>query len=89
MKKLLLATALLTSLSATAKKPIDGKIEHIKNMEAAQAVAELVEAYGYRCDSISSFLPFVFGRGYTLRCNGLRYTYELTDRGGRWVVKVK
>lgn len=88
MKKLILALALIAT-PVMANTPIDGKREHIENHTQAQAAAELVKAYGYRCDSISSFQSFIMGGGYKINCNSFRYTYELEDKGGRWVVTVK
>lgn len=87
MKKLILALALIAA-PAMASTPIDGKSEHIQNHAQAQAAANLVKAYGYRCDSISSFSSFIMGGGYKLNCNGFNYTYEIEDKGGRWVVTV-
>ena len=46
----------------------------------------LVKLEGYRCDSISSLTPMTFSPGYTLNCNGYRYTYDLKDVGGNWRV---
>lgn len=51
--------------------------------------AEMAHLRGWKCDSISSFSPFVFSRGFTLNCNGFRYTYELLDKGGNWVIELK
>ncbi len=87
MKKLILAlsiAALSFSVSATPyDKPV--KAEY-KNQ--AQAAASLVKAFGYRCDSISAFQPFIMSRGFTLRCNNFSYKYLIEDKGGRWTVTV-
>lgn len=89
MKKLLLAlTITALSFTASAGTPIDGKSSQVKNKEQAQAAAKLVRALGYRCDSISSFQPRVFGRGYKLNCNRFSYTYIIKDVGGRITVTV-
>jgi uncharacterized protein YecT (DUF1311 family) len=41
----------------------------------------MVTANGYRCDSVSSFRPYAFSRGFTLRCNSFDYTYDFADKG--------
>jgi len=55
------------------------------------AVQTLVKLNGYRCDSISAAIEYVFSSadGLTLTCNHYKYSYDITDRGGRWEVKVK
>lgn len=91
MKALILASTLaLTVLAPVAAQttPYDNVVKS-ERKEKAQAAAYIVRAHGYRCDSISSFQPFVMSAGYTIRCNNYRYTYELEDKGGRWVVTVK
>ena len=55
----------------------------------AQAGAMLVRASGFRCDSISGADKFIFSSGMTLHCNNYNYSYDVRDRGGRWVVSVK
>lgn len=50
---------------------------------------KLIRAYGWRCDSISAVRPFVFSRGFTLVCNNYNYTYDISDKGGNWVVELK
>lgn len=59
------------------------------NQKVLDAAAAIIEAYGYRCDSISSALRWVMNRGFTVTCNHYAYTYELQDRGGTWVAKFK
>lgn len=49
----------------------------------------MIRAYGYRCDSVSAMRPFVFSRGFTVVCNNYRYEYDLSDRGGNWVVELQ
>jgi hypothetical protein len=44
----------------------------------------------YRCDSITAAHPYFFGNnGVVLRCNNGRYTYDIEDKGGHWVVTVE
>ncbi len=58
---------------------------------AIDDAVELVRNAGYRCNSVSSLIPFVFSplTGGTLKCEHYRYTYEIEDKGGRWIVTVK
>lgn len=56
-----------------------------KQIDAAVAI---VRQHGYRCDSVTGMLPFVFSVRFTLICNDHRYKYELADKGGNWVVTV-
>ena len=35
-----------------------------------------------------AFRSFLVGRGYILKCNNLRYTYDIADKGGNWIVTV-
>lgn len=55
--------------------------------EQAQAAARIVRLNGYSCNSISKFKPLIMSRGYHIICNGWRYSYEIRDVGGRFVVK--
>ena len=52
----------------------------------ARELVSLVEAYGYKCSSISFINKWVFSRGFTIQCNHHAYEYEVKDKGGRWVV---
>lgn len=49
----------------------------------------MIRGYGYRCDSISAIRPFVFSRGFTVVCNNFNYEYDLSDKGGNWVVELQ
>ena len=53
-----------------------------------QAFVRVTRASGYRCDSISGATPFLIGYGFSLHCNGWRYSYEIEDKGGNWIVTV-
>lgn len=55
----------------------------------ADASANLIRGYGYRCDSISSIRKFLLSNGFNVKCNNYSYAYELEDRGGTWVVTLK
>ncbi|MCE8523348.1 hypothetical protein KBY24_20090 [Ruegeria pomeroyi] len=49
----------------------------------------MIRAYGWRCDSISAIRPFVFSRGFTIVCNSFNYEYDISDKGGNWVVELQ
>ena len=49
----------------------------------------MIKAYGWRCDSISAIRPFLFSRGFTVVCNQFSYEYDISDKGGNWVVELK
>ena len=85
MKKLILAIALLASTAVIAT-PIASKV---KDKKRAQAAATLVKLAGYRCDSVDAFTPFIMSAGFNLYCNNYRYSYELADKGGKWVITVQ
>lgn len=44
---------------------------------------------GYKCDSVSSAIPYIRGGGYTMQCNNYQYKYEIEDKGGSIMVEVK
>jgi hypothetical protein len=52
-------------------------------LDLALLLREAVQAAGYRCDTLDAARPCLVGCGYLLNCNGYRYTFEVTDRGGR------
>ena len=89
MKKLVLATLFASSL-VYAGTPIenDAVISEQMNPELISAVADVVKAFGYRCDSVSSARPLRSEDGFAIVCNNYRYSYELRDIGGNWRVFV-
>lgn len=52
------------------------------------AMVGLIILHGFRCDSISSARPMLLSVGFVMHCNGYRYSYNIEDRGGNWVVEV-
>ncbi len=44
---------------------------------------------GYKCDTVSSAIPYIRGGGYTMHCNNYQYEYEIEDKGGNIVVTVQ
>lgn len=49
----------------------------------------MIQARGWRCDSISVIRPFLLSRGFTVICNRFSYEYDFTDKGGNWVVELQ
>lgn len=89
---LILSSAALAAASfAASPTPYDREAVISKDLTRTQvyAMAELVRVYGYRCDTVSAASPWLFSRGFNLKCNRFRYSYDLEDRGGRWEVTVK
>jgi hypothetical protein len=48
----------------------------------------LIRLNGYKCDTLTKWHPMRFSRGYEVYCD-LYYSYDVEDKGGRWVVTVK
>ncbi|MEQ1065864.1 hypothetical protein ABLB96_18195 [Acinetobacter sp. XH1741] len=44
---------------------------------------------GYKCDTVSSAIPYIRGGGYTMQCNNYQHKYEIEDKGGNIVVTVQ
>lgn len=90
MRYLTLMLAVLMAAPALAKTPRDQRAVVSDQLSDAQveALVEITRAYGYRCDTVSAALPWAWSYGFTLRCNGFRYEYEIEDRGGRWTVTI-
>ena len=66
----------------------DSFLEFRDTYEVLEALAKLIRSYGWKCDSISVASTFVFSVGFNLTCNQFRYSYEISDKGGRWVVEL-
>jgi hypothetical protein len=49
----------------------------------------MIRASGYRCDSISVVRPFLLSRGFTVICNRFSYEYDISDKGGNWIVELQ
>jgi hypothetical protein len=74
-------------VSATPVEP-GAMISNDVTSEQVAALAALVSASGYRCDTVSGATRFIFSHGFNLYCNNHRYSYEIEDKGGRWTVTV-
>ena len=53
-----------------------------------ETLAKLIRLYGWKCDSISAASTFFFSAGFNVTCNQFRYSYEISDKGGIWVVEL-
>lgn len=49
----------------------------------------LININGYKCDTVTFAMPFIRKHGYSLTCNNYRYSYEIEDKGGNFIVTVK
>ena len=58
-------------------------------LRAGRIGIQMIHARGWTCDSVSQVTPFFNDDGIRIKCNGFRYDYELTDRGGRWAIELK
>lgn len=96
MKRASLTLALFASLFTIAHAqdaPIedgamisDGNGVNMRNL-ISPAVG-MIRAMGWRCDSISAMRPYLMSRGFTVVCNNFNYTYNISDKGGNWVVEL-
>ena len=57
--------------------------------ENESALQAIIQASGYRCDTVDSVNPYLVGKGYHVFCNNFAYRYDVEDVGGRLVVKPK
>jgi hypothetical protein len=67
----------------TTRSTAELGMEQIKS-----GLVALVRLNGYKCDTLTKWRPMRFSRGYEVSCD-LYYSYEVEDKGGRWVVTVK
>jgi hypothetical protein len=50
-------------------------------------MGKIIRAAGYSCVWADAVRPHIFDiHGYTVGCNAEQHSYEVHDRGGRWVV---
>jgi hypothetical protein len=52
-------------------------------------LVRLVRSNNFSCESVSSSGLMLLSRGYVLSCNQFRYTYDVQDKGGHWIVSVR
>jgi hypothetical protein len=56
--------------------------------EQAALIPKLIQASGYACDTLSSAIRPSYSGNFSVYCNGYKYSYDIDDNGGNWVVKV-
>ena len=49
---------------------------------------DMIEAHGWRCDSVSVWRYLVMSRGFEIQCNLFAYDYIIEDRGGQWTMRL-
>ena len=63
---------------------IDDQISNKQGV--ANELASLIRSSGWTCDSIYSIIMWNFSPGFSVYCNGARYSYDVEDKGGNWEV---
>lgn len=84
-------------IAAHAKKeeptPIEKREDLFEDSKEWLALIEklvrLVRSNDFSCESVSGARPMLTATGYVLRCNRFRYSYDIQDKGGHWVVSVR
>ena len=84
---------ILLPASAVEVEPdaiLGSKVEELDNrQQVLNALVNLIQTRGWKCDSISAARKLFFSRGFEVQCNWFAYKYVIKDRGGRWVVTLK
>lgn len=89
MRKVLVVFAVLGFFSQPAlaqriEKP--GGWDGAVSQKDAITLAKLINAYGYKCATISSVRKMIAKRGFTVYCNNFNYKFNVEDRGGKYSV---
>lgn len=78
--------------SKVTSKPTSRRVTTTPNYtdttEFKNKTKALIIASGFRCQTIDSIIEHNFSYGYSVVCNNYRYSYEIKDVGGNWIVKV-
>lgn len=67
----------------------DAKMNPPITADGLKFLVAVIRASGWQCDSVSRTIGMVTENGATVYCNQHRYSYDVWDRGGRWVAQVK
>jgi hypothetical protein len=59
------------------------------SLDNVDLLINLARTSGYTCDSVTGAKPFLFERGFELRCNRYTYTYYFRDKGRGWYVSTE
>ena len=79
--------ATILSLLMAFSTSVVAEFERV-TMEQVKAAQTMIQLNGYTCDTVDQMQPFILGGGFNVYCNNWRYSYELEDKGGRWIVTV-
>lgn len=81
MKKVILIVMLVSGLFGGSVKG---------NLADSQVVAvqKMIKLYGYKCDVVNFAMRSSWSGMIDVSCNNYRYSYDLEDKGGRWVVTI-
>lgn len=91
MKRYFIAVVLIWASPALAQSVPVEEGAHISgglSRGLIDPTVALIEAHGWRCDSISAMTPFIMARGYSVDCNHFSYRYNIEDKGGNWEVSL-
>ncbi len=92
------SAALNPSPSAPSSPPVAAKsfAEQLRQNEQCQttpkqdaAVQALIKMNGYDCATVDAACRYLLSEGFTVYCNGGRYTFEIENHGGRWSVNAR
>lgn len=61
----------------------------IEDIKLINQLVSTVRLNGFKCDSVSAARPQFFSVGFVLTCNEFLYEYDITDKGGHWIVIVR
>ncbi|MGP0059645.1 MAG: lysozyme inhibitor LprI family protein [Beijerinckiaceae bacterium] len=59
-----------------------------EDIDLINKLVTIVRANDYMCESISAARPTIFSRGFELSCDRFAHKYDITDKGGHWIVTV-
>lgn len=89
MRKML---AVLPVLGLLAHPALAQRIEKPGSWDGAVSqkdtitLPKLINAYGFKCATISSVRKMIIKRGFTVYCNNFNYKFNVEDRGGKYSV---
>ena len=82
-----IATSIASSIEVEPDAVMSDFILEFRDTQGLlEELANKIRNQGWRCDSISAASEMFWSTGFVIICNNFRYTYEIRDRGGRWVV---
>ena len=82
MKKLILTTVIM-SLASTVSAT-DGNLTE----KQVKVVQKIIQLNGYKCDYVNFALHSNWSEMYDVKCNENKYSYDLKNVEGHWIVTV-